>query len=201
MPFRSFQTWCSPDCAIAISKQKLESQKKKEAAKKRKEEKERRKAERAEQRKKKDALNKNDMRWQHKNTQPAFNRMRVLQELVWFKERGIEPYCISCLKTNMDWCCGHFKTVGAHGNLRYDERNTFLQCNYYCNMNLSGNIEGNKTTIGFKAGLIHRFGEKEGNEIIDYCTNNNQAHKWTPEETEEIRKNARKKIKELKEMD
>ena len=37
-----------------------------------------------------------DLKWQHKLTQKTFNRMRVLEELLWFKERGLEPECISC---------------------------------------------------------------------------------------------------------
>ncbi len=109
---------------------------------------------------------------QHKLTQKAFNRMRVLQELKWFKDRGLEPECISCGKNNMDWCCGHFKTRGSQGNLRYDQVNTYLQCNRYCNMALSGNISGNKTTRGYITGLHDRFGDKKAREIIEYCETN-----------------------------
>lgn len=142
-------------------------------------------------------FNSKDVRWQHKNTQPRFNRMRVLQELAWFSERGIEPYCISCLKTNMDWCCGHFKTVGAQGVLRYDPQNTYLQCNRYCNMGLSGNISGNKNTIGYVAGLAHRFGADEAKVIIDYCESNSAVKKWRPGEVEEIRSRANEEVRRL----
>ena len=50
----------------------------------------------------------NDTKKQHEATQKAFNKMRKLQELLWFKLRNKEPECISCGKTKMDWCCGHF---------------------------------------------------------------------------------------------
>ena len=135
--------------------------------------------------------------YQHKLTQPVFNRMRLLEEKNWFRERGIEPYCISCGKTKMDWCCGHFKTVGSQGNLRYDRRNTFLQCNFRCNNNLSGNIEGNKDTPGYKKGLILRFGQEAGQAIIDYCEVNTAAVKWHWEDLKNFRKECNLRIREL----
>ncbi len=112
-------------------------------------------------------FNRKDVRWQHKQTQPVFNRMRVLQEKLWFKERGLEPVCISCCKPigGDQWCCGHFKTVGAQGALRYDPRNTYIQHNRYCNMYLSGDIGGTKTTPGYKQGLKNRLATKRAREL------------------------------------
>ncbi|MDB4261373.1 recombination protein NinG [bacterium] len=147
--------------------------------------------------KKKKEFKRNDIPNQHKLTQQAFNRMRVLEELKWFSDKGIEPYCISCLKTHMDWCCGHNKTVGAQGVLRYDPHNTKLQCNRYCNQGLSGNISGNKTTIGYKAGLAHRFGKDEAKWLADYLDMTTETKKWTADELEAIRFGAKKRIKEL----
>jgi len=138
-----------------------------------------------------------DVRYQHKQTQPIFNRMRVLEELKWFKDRDIPPNCISCGKLNMDWCCGHFKTRGSQGNLRYDRKNTFLQCNYACNMNLSGNIEGNKTSIGYKNGLLFRFGEEEGRAIIDYCETHTEKAEWYWEDLKNFRAECAAKIRQL----
>jgi hypothetical protein len=140
-------------------------------------------------------FNRRDLRWQHRQTQKAFNKMRVLEELKWFSDRGIQPYCISCGKESMDWCCGHFKTVGAQGGLRYDRMNTYLQCNRYCNMGLSGNIEGNKNTHGYKKGLILRFGEEAGKRIIDYCESNTAPVKLEWESIEGMRKEFNKKIR------
>ena len=48
-------------------------------------------------------LDRQDIRWQHNQTQPIFNKMRRLEEFLWFKTRGLEPECISCGKKNMDW--------------------------------------------------------------------------------------------------
>lgn len=123
--------------------------------------------------------------------------MRVLEELLWFQDNGLEPECISCKKTKMDWCCGHFKTVGAQSGLRYDLNNTFLQCNFYCNQNLSGNIEGNKNTRGFRLGLLERFGEDHGQELIGYCETHTDPRKWEWQELQENRAEYAARIREL----
>ena len=144
---------------------------------------------------KKKEFNLNDVKYQHSLTQPVFNRLRVQEELEWFKSRGLEPECISCSKKNMDWCCGHFKTRGAQSNLRYDKSNTFLQCNRYCNMGLSGNISGDKNTRGYIQGLFDRFGDKRAQEIIDYCETETSPRKFTGQELEQMRKEFNLEIK------
>lgn len=143
-----------------------------------------------------------DLKWQHKLTQKAFNRMRVLEELIWFKRRGIEPECISCGRPlgGDQWCCGHFKTRGAQPGLRYDPKNTYLQHNHRCNMNLSGDIEGTKTTRGYKQGLKERFGEEEGQAIIDYCESNTAPVKLDWEELEKMRSQFNERIRELENL-
>lgn len=145
---------------------------------------------------KKKAFKLSDTKLQHDLTQKSFNKLRVLQEKKWFKDNNQAPTCISCGKENMDWCCGHFKSRGAQGNLRYDEKNTYLQCNRYCNMALSGNIAGNKTTRGYAAGLFVRFGEAAQG-IIDYCESNTAVKKWTGEELQQMRKEFNLQIKLL----
>ena len=72
----------------------------------------------------KKVMNDSDLTRQHALTQKVFNKLRKLQEFKWFTDRNIEPYCISCGKTNMDWACGHYKSRGHQGALRYDLKNT-----------------------------------------------------------------------------
>ena len=139
---------------------------------------------------------KNNVSYQHNLTQKVFNKMRRLQEIKWFEDRGLVPECISCGK-KCDFCCGHFKTVGSQGNLRYDETNTYLQCNKYCNSGLSGNIEGNKNTRGYKVGLAERFGEEEAARIINYCETHTEVKRWTGPELFEMRKLFSRKVIEL----
>lgn len=178
--------FCNIECLAAHGREKAQK------ARERKEKKVRAKA-RADVKE----LNRNDLSWQHKQCQRVFNRMRVLEEKLWFRERGLEPECISCGKKNMDWCCGHLKSRGAQSNLRYDRNNTFLQCNKACNESLSGNIEGTKTTRGYKQGLADRFGEGEAGAIIDYCESRTAPYKWNCEELEQWRKEWNKRTREL----
>ena len=158
------------------------------------------KAKKSATRKDKREFNRKDTAWQHKQCKTVFNRMRVLEERLWFKKRDLEPECISCGKKNMDWCCGHFKTVGAQSNLRYDRMNTYLQCNRYCNLGLSGNIAGNKTTRGYRAGLLERFGHDVGRRVIDYCESHTEAYKWDWLEMEEWRKTWSARIREIEKL-
>jgi len=135
-------------------------------------------------------LDRQDLAWQHKQTQKVFNKLRVAEELKWFEDQGLEPTCISCQQPlgNDVWCCGHFKTVGSNGRLRYDKRNTFLQCNKHCNLAKSGNIEG------YIIGLIRRF-DLEGWNIIEYCDSQNSPLKRTCEELEAMRKDFSKQLR------
>ena len=138
-------------------------------------------------------LNKRSLKWQHKQTQLVFNKLRRLQEFKWFSDRGLEPVCISCQRPlgNDQWCNGHFKSVGANGRLRYDFKNSYLQHNHNCNKSRSGDA------VNYEKGLIERFGEKEGREIISYCEENNSPIKRTWQELEELRTLFNVKIKEL----
>jgi len=147
-----------------------------------------------------DKINDNSLPHQHKLTQPVFNRMRVLEELLWFQERGLEPYCISCQKTNMDWCCGHFKTVGGNPERRYMRGNTFLQCNKYCNQSKSGNWSGCKSSIGYIEGLKARFGEEYGQFIYDLSKVNVDSKKWTCEALKKFRGECSARVRQLEQI-
>lgn len=138
-------------------------------------------------------LNRRTLKWQHKQTQPVFNKLRRLQELKWFEDRGLEPVCISCQKPigNDQWCNGHLKTVGSNGRLRYDPVNSYLQHNRQCNMGKSGDV------ANYKDGVIMRFGEDEGQLIIDYCESNNSPIKRSWQDIESMRKEFNRKIREL----
>jgi len=144
-------------------------------------------------------LNRKDVRWQHKQCQPVFNKLRRLQEFKWFKDRGIEPYCISCGNPlgGDEWACGHLRSVGSNSQLRYDPINTYLQHNVRCNKNLSGDINGTATTKGYKIGLIDRFGADEALWITDYCEIHNDTIKWDWQLMEQWRKDWNKEIRGL----
>lgn len=147
----------------------------------------------------KKAFNAKDVPWQHKQCKIAFNKMRRLEEFKWFADRGLQPTCISCGGElgGDEWCCGHFKTVGAQSGLRYDRINTYLQHNVRCNKNLSGDINGTKNTRGYLKGLAERFGAEEAQSVIDYCETKNRSVKWAASDLQEMRKEWNIKIREL----
>jgi len=181
-PRASTQQACSTICAIAYNKAKAAKKLDREQSKS--------------DLMRKQIFKANDIRLQLNLTQKVFNKMRKLEEIDWFKSRGLEPECISCAKTNMDWCCGHFKTVGSQGALRFDRINTYLQCNRYCNMGKSGNINGCKNTRGYLKGLSERFGDGLVGVIIEHCETNT-VKKWTCEELIEMRAGFNKEVKRL----
>jgi hypothetical protein len=177
IPAPNLKAFCSLDCMVWKATNNLDKIKKAEI-----------KADNSKRIEDKKRFNENDIQWNHRTCTLAFNRSRVMQELKWFEDNNLEPSCISCGKENMDWCCGHYKTVGSSGGIRYDRKNTYLQCNRYCNKGLSGNISGNKSTRGYIQGLKERFGHAEGSAIIEYCkTQQHVPKKWTCEEIREIK--------------
>lgn len=141
-------------------------------------------------------LNRKTLSWQHKRTQKAFNRMRVLQELHYYQSQGLEPVCISCQKPlgNDQWCCGHYKTVGAHPELRYDPFNTHLQHNRNCNMGLSGDVKN------YAFGLVERHGKDRAAEIYDYLNRDHGPAKYTCDQLEEMRKVFNAEIRRLENL-
>ena len=145
-------------------------------------------------------LNRSSLSWQHKKTQQAFNKMRVLEELKFHRDQGFTPVCISCQRPigGDQWCCGHLKTVGSHPELRYDRLNTHLQHNHRCNQRLSGDITGTKDTIGYIEGLKVRHGEERATEIIEHLNSYHPPKKYTCEDLELMRKEFNAKIRELK---
>ena len=173
--FNSTQRTCDAPCAIIFARRKSLRQ--------------RDKARQAISKRARD-FKANTIAHQHKLTRTVFNRLRILQELKRFKDLGIEPSCISCGGVRKDWCCGHFKTVGARGDLRYDPRNTNLQCNFHCNCSKSGNIPG------YIEGLCDRLGPN-GYAALEEYLEVRQDHEWTVDSLKAFRAECSKATREL----
>jgi hypothetical protein len=79
-----------------------------------------------------------------REAQSAFNR--------YIRLRDTGQPCISCGRHHSgQYHAGHYLSVGARPELRFDERNVHLQC-APCNNHLSGNI------VLYRQGLIHKIG-------------------------------------------
>lgn len=85
----------------------------------------------------------NDRPFQLQKTQTIFNR--------YVRLRDIHDPCISCLRFHDgQYHAGHYRTVGANPELRFDERNCHKQCSA-CNNYLSGNI------VNYRINLINKI--------------------------------------------
>lgn len=79
-----------------------------------------------------------------KDAQQAFN--------AWVRERDHGLPCISCGRQHQGkWDAGHYLSVGAHPELRFEAANVHRQCSP-CNTHLSGNIPE------YRKGLLQRIG-------------------------------------------
>jgi len=87
----------------------------------------------------------NDVKLRKKMAQAAFNK--------YVRCRDEKLPCISCGRFHKgQYHAGHYKTTGAHSELRFNEDNCHKQCSP-CNLHLSGNIEH------YRPNLIEKIGE------------------------------------------
>lgn len=91
----------------------------------------------------------------------AAKRYVRARDRVFYLSRGLMPTCCSCGTDRPDtqYAAGHYKTVGGHGEISMNEFNIHLQCNKYCNKELSGNINGTKNSHGYKAFMVEKYGQ------------------------------------------
>lgn len=97
--------------------------------------------------------------------------------------------CISCGRHNAErWNAGHFKSVGAHPELRFNELNVHLQCARPCNKDQGGNIHN------YRIGLLDRIGA----DGVAFLEGPHPAAKYTVEEAQQITAHYKMKLKQLK---
>jgi len=164
------QKYCLKDeCISVFAKESIEKQKKqkqKEWINRKKELKEKQKTH-------KDYL---------KELQLIFNK--------YIRLRDKKKPCISCnkkFKPNEKYDAGHYYSVGAYPNIRFNEFNVHAQC-VRCNQHLHGNIHN--YTNGIK--------ERIGNDDFEYLNSiKNISNKLTISEIKEKKEYYKQKIKEL----
>ena len=175
----SFRRWCDSDCALTIvsnnqEKHREQAQKQVKRAIKKKE-KEVKKVHAKEKRE----FKLNDVKIRKKAAQQAFNKFIRL--------RDDKLPCISCGRFHKgQYHAGHYKTTGAHSELRFDENNCHKQC-APCNNHLSGNIEN------YRPNLI----DKIGREAFDVLNGLHTLIKYVASDYKEIELHYKAKIKAL----
>lgn len=121
------------------------------------------------------------------NDRPKALRAAQAQFNKYIRLRDRKQPCISCgrasgCKVN----AGHYLSVKAHPELRFDELNVNLQCEH-CNCYLSGNL------INYRSGILERFGQ----ERLDYLEGPHKPKKYTVPEIKAITEIYKNKIKDM----
>ncbi|ROO33403.1 recombination protein NinG [Pseudomonas sp. 7SR1] len=172
VPRASFQTWCSPDCGVAIARAKAEKKRKALAQ-----------VERREIKVRKEKLK---SRGDHmREAQQAFNAY------IRARDQAAGHLCISSGKP-LDWSgnavdAGHYRSVGSAPHLRFDERNCHAQSKQD-NRFLSGNA------VDYRIGLIERIGL----EAVQALEADQSVRKYTIDDLKAIKAEYRAKTRELK---
>lgn len=165
--FSSTQVACSLKCAIVIGKKKSEEKRKKIE-----------KAERLERRERLKKL-KTRSAWL-KDLQGVFNKFIRL--------RDKDLPCISCGRFHQgQYHAGHYRTVGACPELRFDELNVHKQCSV-CNNHKSGNI------TEYRINLVRKIGVEEVERLERH---DHPPLKLTEDEIKDLIKVYKAKVKEL----
>ena len=166
-PWSTTQIACSIGCALTLESIRQEKVVRKAAT-------EHRKQTRAEKEASK------TLRDHLAETQVLFNRLRRLQC------HGMG--CISCGTKNprIQYAAGHLYTVKARPDLRFTPDNVWLQCNFNCNSQKSGNV------LAYREALINLIGQ----ERVDALTREFPV-KWNVEELKQMQSEFKAEIKQL----
>jgi hypothetical protein len=125
-------------------------------------------------------VNNNDRSGLAKKAQAAFNSF--------IRERDKDLACISCGRHHQgQYHAGHYRSVGAAKQLRFNEINCHKQC-APCNNHKSGNI------TEYRINLIKKIGV-DNTEALE---NNNEVKRYSVVEYKEIAELYKLKLRELK---
>ncbi|PHH38702.1 recombination protein NinG [Pseudomonas putida] len=174
VPKVSFQSWCSPDCAVVIARDKQEKKRKSLAS-----------------------IERREIKVRKEKLKSRADHLREAQAAVneYVRLRDAHLPCISCdsmpndsdLITGSRWDAGHYRSVGACPELRFEPLNIHRQC-VKCNRNLSGNA------VEYRIRLVQRIGADK----VAWIEGPHQPQKFTVEEIKTIKAEYRAKTKELK---
>lgn len=129
---------------------------------------------------KKNALLDNDRSHWLKKAQAAFN--------AFIRARDDGNSCISCGRFHDgQYHAGHYRTVGANPELRFEELNCHKQCSV-CNNHLSGNL------VNYRIGLVSKVGQ----ESVDWLEGPHKPKKYTVADLKQIELTYKRRLKELR---
>lgn len=166
LPTRPLQAVCGIECAKQHAHNTTAKKARQEASAKRKEIRDQRERLKTRQ------------QWL-REAQTAFN--------AYIRARDSALPCVSCGRHHRgDNHAGHYRSVGAAPQLRFNELNVWLQCQP-CNTHKSGNA------IEYRISLVRRIGLH----AVEALENNNEIRKWTIEDAKQIKSHYRQKLRAL----
>lgn len=175
-PSLSTQKACSVKCALDLSKQPANQQVARKAI---------------------DQRERREIKVRKEKLKSRADHLREAQAAVneFVRLRDAHLPCISCdsmpsdhdLITGSRWDAGHYRSVGACPELRFEPLNIHRQC-VKCNRNLSGNA------VEYRIRLVKRIGADK----VDWLEGPHSARKYTVEEIKTIKAEYRAMTKELK---
>ncbi|WP_025110107.1 recombination protein NinG [Pseudomonas sp. H1h] len=115
-----------------------------------------------------------------REAQAAFNE--------WVRLRDADRPCISCGRHHDgQYHAGHYRSVGANPELRFEPLNVWKQC-APCNTHLSGNL------VNYRISLLQGIGAEK----VEWLEGPHESRKYTVEEIKTIKAEYRAKNRELK---
>ncbi|MCU1717333.1 recombination protein NinG [Pseudomonas sp. 5P_3.1_Bac2] len=167
VPAKPLQVACGVPCAVALAKAAGEKERKSLAQLERKE--------------LKAAKERIKSRGEHlKEAQAAFNE--------WVRLRDADQPCISCgTFANVQYAAGHYRTVAAAPELRFEPLNVHKQCNKNCNKEKSGNI------VGYRVSLVRKIGA----DAVEWLEGPHEPKKYTIDEIKAIKAHYRALVRDL----
>ncbi len=174
-PFQAgIYKFCQLDCAYKFARARQDKQRKRQQAKAKQSQAKEDKADKKALRE----FKRNDRKHQFQLT-----KSKIQHWVNHIRDFGLG--CISCgtEKPTIQYCGGHYKTAGGHSEMALITKNIHKQCNQYCNMNLSGNIHGTKTTKGYIVGLVDRYGQ----DYVDWLDSHHELPRYDCDQLIKIR--------------
>lgn len=175
-PSLSTQKACSVKCALDLAKQPANQQVARKAI---------------------DQRDRREIKVRKEKLKSRADHLREAQAAVneYVRLRDAHLPCISCdsmpndsdLMTGSRWDAGHYRSVGACPELRFEPLNIHRQC-VKCNRNLSGNA------VEYRIRLVLRIGADK----VAWLEGPHPARKYTIEEIKTIKAEYRAKTRELK---
>lgn len=170
--------FCSTDCQISWGIEKGNKDRENALTKKKREDRAIEKKKKKKAAKFKKDFYDNDSKTRKAAAQKAFNNF--------IRERDRDQPCISCGRYHKGrYDAGHYKTVGAHPELRFNEDNCHKQCHWDCNINKSGNI------AKYRIRLVKRIGL----ERVEALESHNEPKIYTCDDYKEIELYYKNKLK------